>query len=182
MHTSLRLVLLAVIASLVWPLASFAGPQLYTISVEINPAGAGAVTLDPAKVGYARNNVVTVSATPAPGKVFTGWGGALSGTHNPATLRVSGNHTVIANFATDAGGDDRGETDPPPPSGALPTKGMVVGYFAQWTIYRRGYLPKQVGYQWRGASVERHELRVRSAGRDPQVREPGHVCGLQQAL
>ena len=32
----------------------------------------------------------------------------------------------------------------PPPSGALPTQGMVVGYFAQWTIYRRGYLPKHV--------------------------------------
>ena len=103
MRTSLRLVLLAAIASLVWPLASFAGPQLYTISVQIDPVGAGTVTLDPAKSGYARNNVVTVSATPAQGMVFAGWGGALSGTQNPATLRVSGNHTVIAHFATDAG-------------------------------------------------------------------------------
>ena len=34
--------------------------------------------------------------------------------------------------------------DPPPPPGHRPTKGMVVGYFAQWTIYRRGYLPKHV--------------------------------------
>ena len=145
MRTSLRLVLLAAIASLVWPLASFAGPQLYTISVQIDPVGAGTVTLDPAKSGYARNNFVTVSATPAQGMVFTGWGGALSGTQNPATLRVSGNHTVIAHFATDAGGGGGGGgTDPPPPSGALPTKGMVVGYFAQWTIYRRGYLPKHV--------------------------------------
>ena len=67
MRTSLRLVLLAAIASLVWPFVSFAGPQLYTISVQIDPVGAGTVTLDPAKSGYARNNVVTVSATPARG-------------------------------------------------------------------------------------------------------------------
>ena len=62
--------------------------------------------------------------------VFTDWGGALSGTQNPTTLRVSGNQTVIAHFATDSGGGGGGGTDPPPPSGALPTKGMVVGYFA----------------------------------------------------
>ena len=145
MRTSLRLVLLAAIANLVWPVASFAGAQLYTISVQIDPVGAGTVTLDPAKSGYARNNFVTVSASPAQGMVFTGWGGALGGTQNPTTLRVSGNHTVIAHFVTDAGGGGGGGgTDPPPPSGELPTKGMVVGYFAQWTIYRRGYLPKHV--------------------------------------
>ena len=144
MRTSFRLVLLAAIASLVWPVASFAGPQLYTISVQIDPVGAGTVTLDPVKSGYAKNNIVTVSASPAQGMVFTGWGGALSGTQNPATLRVSGNHTVIARFSTDSGGGGGGGTEPPPPSGALPTKGMVVGYFAQWTIYRRGYLPKHV--------------------------------------
>ena len=38
MRTSLRLVLLAAIASLVWPFLSFAGPQLYTVSVQIDPA------------------------------------------------------------------------------------------------------------------------------------------------
>ena len=100
MRTSFRLVLLAAIASLVWPVASFSATQLYTISVQIDPVGAGTVTLDPVKSGYARNNVVTVSASPAQGMVFTGWGGALSGTQNPTTLRVSGNHTVIARFAT----------------------------------------------------------------------------------
>ena len=142
MRTSLCLVLLAAITSVVWPVASFAVP-LYTISVQVEPVGAGTVTLDPVKSGYTKNNVVTVTASPVHGMVFTGWGGALSGTQNPATLRVGGNVTVIARFTTGTGGGGGG-TEPPPPSGALPTKGMVVGYFAQWTVYRRGYLPKHV--------------------------------------
>ncbi len=142
MRTSLRLVLLAASTSLVWSVASFAAPP-YTISVQVEPLGAGTVTLDPVKSGYTKNNVVTVTASPAQGMAFTGWGGALSGTQNPATLRVGGNLTVIARFTTGTGGGGGG-TEPPPPSGALPAKGMVVGYFAQWTVYRRGYLPKHV--------------------------------------
>jgi len=140
MRTSLRFVLLAVITSLVWPFSLYGAP-LYKITVQIDPTGGGTVLLDPQKDGYAKNNIVTVSASPATGMTFIGWGGALSGTQNPTTLRVSGNQTVIAHFATDSGG---GGTNPPPPSGTLPTKGMVVGYFAQWTIYRRGFLPKHV--------------------------------------
>lgn len=144
MRTSLRIVWLSAIAILICPVAAFSGSPLYTISVQIEPAGGGTVVLDPQKSGYAKNNIVSVSASPAAGMVFAGWGGVLSGTQNPTTLRVSGNQTVIAHFATDSGGGGGGGTDPPPPSGALPTRGMVVGYFAQWTIYRRGYLPKHV--------------------------------------
>ena len=142
MRTSLRLALLPAIAFLLGPVAAVWGAPLYVISKQIDPAGGGTVLLDPEKSGYAKNNIVTVTATPSTGMVFTGWGGALSGTQNPTTLRVSGNQTVIAHFAANSGGG--GGTDPPPPSGALPTQGMVVGYFAQWTIYRRGYLPKHV--------------------------------------
>ena len=146
MRTSLSNVWLAAIAVLLCPVAAFSGSPLYTINVQIDPPGSGTVLLDPQKSGYAKNNIVTVTASPATGMVFTGWGGALSGTQNPTTLRVSSNQTVIAHFATDSGGGGGGGggTDPPPPSGALPTKGLVVGYFAQWTIYRRGYLPKHV--------------------------------------
>ena len=142
MRMSLRLVLLAAVASFACPAASVAAP-LYTITVQIDPAGGGTVTLDPARTGYAKNTIVTVTASPASGKVFAGWGGALSGTQNPITLRVGGNSTVIAHFATETSGGGGG-SNPPAPTGTLPTKGMVVGYFAQWTIYRRGYLPKHV--------------------------------------
>ena len=148
MRSPPSIVWLAAIAILIGPVAAYSGTPLYTISVQAEPADGGTVVLDPQKSGYAKNNIVSVTAAPATGRVFTGWGGALSGTQNPTTLRVSGNHTVVAKFAEDSGGGGGGGggggTDPPPPTGVLPTTGMVVGYFAQWTIYRRGYLPKHV--------------------------------------
>jgi chitinase len=130
-----------------------AGPPLYTISVSIDPEGGGSVTLDPMKDGYQKNNIVTLSAIPNDDACFTGWSGDVSGTQNPVTLRVSGNHEVTASFATGTacggggGGGTGGGTSPPPvpaPTGVLPTEHMIVGYFAQWTIYRRSYLPRHV--------------------------------------
>lgn len=148
MRTSLGRAWLAAIAVLLGPVAAHSGTPLYTITVQVQPAGSGTVVLDPQKSGYAKNNIVSVTALPATGMVFGGWSGALSGTQNPTTLRVSGNHTVVANFVADSGGGGGGGggggTEPPPPTGMLPSRGMVVGYFAQWTIYRRGYLPKHV--------------------------------------
>ena len=100
MRTPLSIVWLAAITVLVGPLAAYSGTPLYMISTQVDPAGGGTVVLDPQKSGYAKNNIVTVSALPATDMVFTGWGGALTGTQNPTTLRVSGNQTVIAHFAT----------------------------------------------------------------------------------
>jgi hypothetical protein len=99
--------------------AAYSGTPLFTISVQSDPNEGGTVRLDPQKSGYAKNNIVTVPASPATDMVFTGWGGALSGTQNPTTLRVSGNQIVIAHFATDSGGGGGGGggggTAPPPP-------------------------------------------------------------------
>jgi chitinase len=140
----------AFLAACLLPVPAAAGPPLYTISVSVNPEAGGTVTLDPMKDGYQKNNVVTLSATPNDDYCFSGWSGDLGGTQNPITLRVSGNHDVTAHFGTGTacgggGGTGGGDTTPvPAPTGLLPTEGMIVGYFAQWTIYRRGYLPKHV--------------------------------------
>ena len=144
MRTSFHLTVCACLVSLVWPFADVAGAPLYRISIQILPPDSGSVVLDPQKDSYQKNNIVTVAAQPATGMKFAGWGGDLAGTQSPTTLRVSGNHTVIANFTDGSTGGGGGGTDPPPPTEALPDQGMVVGYFAQWTIYRRGYLPKHV--------------------------------------
>lgn len=143
----------AFLAASLWSLSAAAGPPLYRITVSADPLGGGSVRLDPLKEeGYQKNNVVTLTAMPATDYCFASWSGDLSGTQNPTTLRVSGNHAVTAQFATgDAcggdGGGGGGGTEPipvPPPTGDLPSQGMIVGYFAQWTIYRRGYLPRDV--------------------------------------
>ena len=155
MYTRICSTVVAAVAGVLLSLVASAGAPLYKITVSIE--GSGRVTLDPQKDGYQKNNIVTLTAVPVPAPpdgCFTGWSGDLSGIQNPTTLRVSGNHSVTAHFATGTacggggGGSGGGSgAEPPPvpaPAGALPTNRMVVGYFAQWTIYRRNYLPRNV--------------------------------------
>ena len=138
-----------------------AGPPLYTISREV--VGSGVIVLDPDKSGYQKNNVVTVTAEAGVDWTFDHWEGDLAGTQNPTTLRVSGEHVVRAVF-TDA-------SSPPPPGTArppLPASGMIVSYFAQWTIYRRGYLPRDVVVS--GAATATDVINYAFAGIDENLR------------
>ena len=118
------------------------GAPTYEVTVTV-VAGEGTVTLSPDKDGfYAKNNIVTLTATPADGWTFKEWGGALSGSANPTTLRVAGPTSVTATFAqgSGGGGGGGGGTLPNP----LPTSKMIVGYFAQWAIYQRNYFIRNV--------------------------------------
>ena len=77
--------------------AHFVPGIAYNLTVAADPAGGG--TTEPA-VGvhsYAPGTVVSVTATPAAGYVFTGWGGACSGT-GCCTVTMDANKTVTANF------------------------------------------------------------------------------------
>jgi len=120
---------------------ALAGPPQYTIDRVIE--GGGSIVFEPDKPTYQKNNMITVTATPDEGWIFDHWEGALSGDQNPTTLRVSGDATLTAVFV-----DGSGPPPPPPPPGGgrppLPESKLVVGYFAQWTIYRRGYLPRHI--------------------------------------
>jgi uncharacterized repeat protein (TIGR02543 family) len=68
----------------------------YTLTV--NTVGAGNVTLDPPGGVYSAGTVVTLTATPAAGHQFTGWSEALGGSANPATIAMTSNKNVTANF------------------------------------------------------------------------------------
>jgi uncharacterized repeat protein (TIGR02543 family) len=46
------------------------------------------------------NPTVKIEARPKPGYVFTGWSGDISGTANPAILRMDRNYSIVANFAS----------------------------------------------------------------------------------
>ena len=59
----------------------------------------GTVTADPFKAVYSPGEVVTLTATPAPGNTFLFWGGDLSGAANPTTITMDTDHTVTASFA-----------------------------------------------------------------------------------
>ena len=61
-------------------------------------AANGTVTKDPDQVSYAAGTVVSLSATPDPGYVFTGWSGSASGSANPLSVIMDGKKTITANF------------------------------------------------------------------------------------
>jgi uncharacterized repeat protein (TIGR02543 family) len=76
-----------------WPEAP---PPSYTLQTA---ATHGAVSASPSGPSYPEGTTVTLSATPEPGYVFTGWSGDLGGTANPTTIVMDGNKSVTANFA-----------------------------------------------------------------------------------
>ncbi len=72
--------------------ATFA-PITYTLSTNATAGGlvssGGILTI---------GTVVTITATPNNGFIFTGWSGDLSGSTNPTTITMNSNKTVTANF------------------------------------------------------------------------------------
>ena len=73
----------------------------YSLTVATNPSVAGAVTINPSPDQggkYAPGSVVTLTATPSAGAVFTGWTGNTSATNNPLTLTMNSNKTIVAEF------------------------------------------------------------------------------------
>ncbi|MDF2834855.1 MAG: hypothetical protein K0Q63_495 [Paenibacillus sp.] len=63
----------------------------------------GTVTVEPAAGSYPAGTLVTVTADPAPGYVFTGWSGDLSGIASTVNFTIEANRHITANFrpATD---------------------------------------------------------------------------------
>jgi uncharacterized repeat protein (TIGR02543 family) len=78
--------------------ASSAG--LMTHTVTINTSGNGSVHQDPDQVTYTLGTVVTLTAIPDPGSVFTGWTGHLTGTTNPYSITITGDITATAHFTS----------------------------------------------------------------------------------
>ncbi|HOA75304.1 MAG TPA: DUF1349 domain-containing protein [Phycisphaerae bacterium] len=64
--------------------------------------GQGSITVDPDLSAYYNNEIVTITAVPAPGWEFQGWSGDLSGTTASQMLTMSTSRTVHATFITPA--------------------------------------------------------------------------------
>ena len=78
---------------------SLASPA--TLSAQVNPTGAGTVTVTPSQAKYHCGDTVTICQTATPGYTFSGWtvtGGAISG----STLTVLGNVTLTAEYSQDS--------------------------------------------------------------------------------
>ena len=70
-----------------------------TYTVTALAVGLGTVSLNPVKLVYLSNDVVTVTATPLAGSVFAGWSGDLGGSVNPTNLVVNANKLITATFS-----------------------------------------------------------------------------------
>jgi hypothetical protein len=71
----------------------------YQLTTSVSPSGGG--TISPSCGGgclYNSGHVVTVTAAPSPGYVFSGFSGSLSGTANPQNLTMTGPKSVTASF------------------------------------------------------------------------------------
>ena len=68
----------------------------YTLSVNLQ--GQGTASLSPSGGTYVSGTQVTLTATPASGWQFSGWGGDLSGSQNPATITMTSNKSVTVLF------------------------------------------------------------------------------------
>ncbi len=75
--------------------ANFAIKQ-FTISIS---AANGTVAKSPGQASYDSGTVVTLTATPSAGYVFSGWSGDAIGTSNPISVTVNSAKNVTANFA-----------------------------------------------------------------------------------
>lgn len=88
--------------------APSSGATNYTLSVTIN--GNGQVTSQPAGIScgasctapYASGTSVTLTAAPAAGQTFTGWGGACAGSASTCTVSLTQNRNVVASFVVQA--------------------------------------------------------------------------------
>jgi len=69
-------------------------------SVTINVVGAGSVAVDPPGGVYYNGTVVTLTATPAAGSVFSGYSGGFKGWMNIETMTVDSNKILTATFST----------------------------------------------------------------------------------
>ncbi len=105
-------------------------PICYPLTVNWNPEGGNVQYTGANCPGstsgnqYLEGTVVGLEAFDAPGYVFSGWGGALTGIANPTTVTMNGIRTVTANFSLSC--HSLTTTHSPPGTGsnpgALPTK------------------------------------------------------------
>ena len=73
------------------------GPPVPTYTLTTSATN-GTISVNPPGGTYSSGTVVTLTATPAAGYVFSGWSGSLTGTTNPATLTMNANKSVTATF------------------------------------------------------------------------------------
>jgi len=69
----------------------------HTLSIAVT--GSGAVSRNPSLIAYPNGSVVTLTATPESGWMFTAWSGSAVDTLNPLNLTMDADKEITATFA-----------------------------------------------------------------------------------
>jgi regulation of enolase protein 1 (concanavalin A-like superfamily) len=80
---------------------AFGGSGPFTLTKNVDPAGAGTILSSPDQPDYFCTDQVQVTAAPNPGWRFDQWTGDLSGSTNPGVLAMSVDRSVTAYFVPD---------------------------------------------------------------------------------
>jgi uncharacterized repeat protein (TIGR02543 family) len=79
--------------------AAKAATATFVQTFDLTTASAGNGSVAPPSSSYDAGSVVTLTATPDPGFLFTGWSGDLTGTVTPTPITMDANKNVTASFA-----------------------------------------------------------------------------------
>ena len=78
--------------------------QSHEVNITINPVGSGSVKSNRTFIYKDANN--TLSATPSPGYLFSGWSGDVNALTNSINIIIDSNKSITANFIQDLNDDD----------------------------------------------------------------------------
>ncbi|HJQ32413.1 MAG TPA: immunoglobulin domain-containing protein [Pyrinomonadaceae bacterium] len=113
---------------------AFAAKPVFKLST--TTTGAGSIQTSTGGDMFHEGEPVTLTASPAPGWEFAGWGGDVTGTANPASLTMDGDKSVTANFI-----------QVPPSISAQPASQTVnAGSNVSFNVAAGGTAP--LSYQW----------------------------------
>ncbi len=125
--------------------ATFTRPDPPTLTV--NLAGTGSGTVTPGTAAYPYSTLVTLTAVPNAGSIFTGWSGECRNTGPVCTIMMSGNLTVTAHFLVE---NTSSYADILPGSSASPyteslfnnsvATGCTAGSFCPSTVINNGQM------------------------------------------
>lgn len=124
------------------------GLDHYGLALNVSPAGAGTVSVNPSGTAFVSGQRVTLTATPSVGYAFANWSGDATGPANPLTITMNGARTVTANFAMIPG------TLAVTPVEALNASGRPGGPFTSSNI---NYMLQNTGgtsIDWRAAATQ----------------------------
>jgi uncharacterized protein (TIGR02145 family) len=117
----------------------------YTLTTNAFPSNCGTVSRNPDKASYTFGELVTVTANPASGYIFTEWSGTATGKTNPIAITMDGNKALTAGFGLPGATrftvffNGNGKTDGAVPDAITADSGSVIMLPGQQTLEKNYY-------------------------------------------